>query len=144
MNILKKYFAAILVNNPIIKLNTLSLKTPNGIIDINGMITTNNFLLSDINNKQEFIKKLQANIKFKIPKDVLLYLLMMQMKYFLSIGNANMDKQSADALKNVVSILLDNQLKKWKKLGYVKDNNSIISSNLKYNNAKLTLSIESQ
>ncbi|MFN8769991.1 MAG: YdgA family protein [Neisseriaceae bacterium] len=137
--ILKKYFAPILMQNPVLKINNFRLKTPSGLIKLSGNLTTSKFVLDDINNEQDFLNKIQAQIYFSVPKNVLSYLFMVQMQYFLSAGNAEIDQQSSDALKKVVNILLDNQISSWKKKGYIKDNHGILSGNLIYETGKLTM-----
>lgn len=136
---LKKYFAPILVDKPLLTIDNLQLNTPSGLIKLYGSFTTSGFILSDINNEQDFVKKLSAKVYFSVPRNVLSYLFLLQMQYFLSAGNAEMDKQSSDALKKVVNILLDNQLTTWKKRGYIKADNGILSGNLIYENGKLTM-----
>lgn len=137
--VLKKYFAPILVDSPIIEINNFRLKVPSGLIQMNGNFTTSGFTLVDINNDQNFLNKIEANVKFSVPKDVLSYLLMVQMRYLLSAGNAEMDKQSTDALKKVVSILLDSQLISWRNKGYISETSKGISSNLTYEHGKLLM-----
>ncbi|MCE2705925.1 MAG: YdgA family protein [Proteobacteria bacterium] len=139
MSILKKNFGPILVNQPDIRLNKFELNTPNGLIELSGALTTSKFLLSDMNNQSAFLSKLDGNISFSVPKNVLSYLFMVQMRYFLSAGNAEIDEQSSAALKKVVNILLDNQLVTWKKKGYLKETHGIVKSSLFYKSGKLSL-----
>ena len=136
---LKKYFAPIFINDPVLKINSFTLVVPSGEINLNGTFTTVGFESNDMNNEQKFFRKIQAQFYFSVPKNVISYLFMLQMKYFLSAGNAEMDKQSADALNKVVNILLDNQLTTWKKKGYIKESNGILTSNLSYEHGKLIL-----
>jgi uncharacterized protein YdgA (DUF945 family) len=139
INILKKYFSIILVDSPLINLKSFYLKTPQGEIKLNGNVTTKNFEASDINDQEEFFKKLVLNLDFSIPKNTLSYLFMLQMKYFFSAGNTAMDSQSAKALNKVVTILLNNQINSWKKRGYIKESGNVLSSSLLYQDGTLTM-----
>jgi uncharacterized protein YdgA (DUF945 family) len=125
---LKNKFIPILIESPVIKLNNFNLVTNKGNIYINGFITTKGFESIDITSQDLFFKKIYFTTNFSIPKDVFNYLLMMQIKYFLNFGNAEVDDQSYQSLSEVISILLDNQIKKWKKNKYIKESNGIISS----------------
>jgi hypothetical protein len=68
--------------------------------------------------------------------------LIIQMKYFLSFGNAEIDKQSNQALSEVLNILLDNQIKVWKKKKYIKEDGEMISSSILFNQNKLFITEE--
>lgn len=126
----KECFGPILVDKPVITLNKFALNTPNGLIQLSGSATTNNFTPDDMNDPQKFMQKLVLDASFSLPKPVLSYLFILQMKYLLSAGNAEMDEQSSDALTKVVNILLDNQVNEWTKKGYLKNNNNVLSSHL--------------
>jgi len=139
ISILKKYFSLILVDNPIIHVEHFYLKTPQGEIKFSGQVTTNNFQPNDINDPEQFFKKIALNLDFSLPKNTLNYLFMLQMRYFLNAGNTAMDSQSANALNKVVGILLNNQLTTWKKHGYIKEESNVISSSLIYRDGKLSM-----
>ncbi len=138
--ILKKYFATILTNNPEFKINNLNLKTPSGLIALRGVIKTDNFTKSDINNNETFFKKIFANFSFNIPKDTLRYLLTLQMKYLLSAGNTDIDEKSDEALGKLINILLDNQINTWQKQKQIKEENGILTGTLIYKNGVLNMS----
>lgn len=136
---LNAYFGPILVANPVINLKDFQLNTPNGLIKLSGLATTNNFTLNDMETQQKFLKKLIIDFNFSMPKSTIAYLFVLQMKYLLSAGNAQMDKQSAEALTRVVNILLDNQVNTWVKKGYIKLENSTLKSHLKFKDGQLWL-----
>jgi hypothetical protein len=81
-----------------------------------------------MNDKTKFMSKLSLKVDFSIPKPVMSYLFLLQMKYFLTAGNAQMDQQSSDALAKVVNILLDNQLQVWQKKGFIQESAGNLSS----------------
>jgi uncharacterized protein YdgA (DUF945 family) len=139
IKLLKADFAPILVESPILNLSRFELGTPNGSIKISGQATTNKFIPEDINNQDKFMSKLQINLNFSLPKPVISYLFVLQMKYLLSAGNAELDKQSSEALAKVVNILLDNQINIWTKKGYLKMSNGILESHLVLNGGKLKI-----
>lgn len=139
IKLLKTDFVPILVESPVIKLSRLELNTPNGIIKISGQATTNQFLPDDINDQDKFMSKLQVGLNFSLPKPAVSYLFVLQMKYLLSAGNAELDRQSSEALTKVVNILLDNQINAWTKKGYLKVNNGILESHLVLRDGKLTI-----
>lgn len=136
---LKKHFTPIFINSPVAKLDTFKLNTPDGLIDISGLATTRGFESADIEEQKKFMKKLVVNMHFSLPKPVLSYLLVLQMKYLLSSGNAQMDAQSSEALTKVVNILLDNQLNVWLKKGYLTNQNDILSTDVKVESGVLYL-----
>lgn len=125
---LKTNLTPIFIESPVIQLNKLTLKTPTGLINISGKATTNGFESSDMNDKTKFMSKLSLKVDFTIPKPVMAYLFLLQMKYFLTAGNAQMDQQSSDALGKVVNILLDNQLQVWQKKGFIQESAGNLSS----------------
>lgn len=127
---LKTYLTPIFVQQPEVILNGFSLVTPDGVISLSGRATTINFESSDMQDQAAFMKKMSANMKFSVPKSVLAYFFILQMKYFLTAGNAQMDQQSSDALAKVVNILLDNQLHVWLKKGFLMQKESMISSTI--------------
>jgi uncharacterized protein YdgA (DUF945 family) len=127
---LKYYFTPVLIDTPVIKLNKLTVLTNKGLISIDGMVTTKSFESIDISSQDLFFSKIYFTTHFSIPKDVFSYLMMMQMKYFLSFGNTDIDKQSYQALSEVINILLSNQIKVWKKRRYIKENNGVVSSSI--------------
>lgn len=127
---LKQYFAPILVDKPLIKLNNFSMMTPDGAVKISGYASTNNFVLSDVNDQKQFIQKLVADIRLSVPKSILNYMFVLQMQYLLSAGNAQMDKQSSEALTKVVNILLDNQINIWVQKGYITNNNGVLGTHM--------------
>src|SRR6185437_130441 len=139
VKLLKTDFAPILVESPVLSLSRFELKTPNGIINISGQATTNQFALDDINDQDKFMNKLLVNLNFSLPKPVVSYLFVLQMKYLLSAGNAELDSQSSEALTKVVNILLDNQINTWTKKGYLKVNNGILESHLVMRDGKLII-----
>ena len=125
---LKTNLTPIFIESPVIQLNKLTLKTPTGLINISGKATTDGFESSDMNDKTKFMSKLSLTVDFTIPKPVMAYLFLLQMKYFLTAGNAQMDQQSSDALGKVVNILLDNQLQVWQKKGFIQESAGNLSS----------------
>lgn len=139
IKLLKTDFAPILVEKPVLSLSKFELKTPNGLIKISGDATTNQFVLGDINDQEKFMNKLRVNLDFSLPKPVVSYLFVLQMKYLLSAGNAELDRQSSDALTKVVNILLDNQINTWTKKGYLKVHNGMLESHLVLRDGKLII-----
>lgn len=135
--ILKEYATPILVDSPEINLNKFSLKTPSGIIYVSGKVKTVGFTLKDMDSQTEFMQKILLEIHFSIPKSVLAYMFMLQMKYLLSAGNAEMDQQSTKAFTSVIDILLDNQINTWSKKGYIKNNKGILESDLLLKNGEV-------
>lgn len=129
---LKSNMTPILEESPVAQINKLTLKVPSGLISIDGFITAHDFESSDMNDQAKFMSKISANVNLSVPKPVLSYLLLLQMKYFLSAGNAQMDQQSSEALSQLVNILLDNQLKVWLKKGYMKQESSILSTTIDF------------
>ena len=140
IELLKNKFVPILIESPIIKLNNFNLVTNKGNVDIKGMITTKNFESIDITSQNLFFKKIYFQTSFSIPKEIFNYLLIMQIKYFLNFSNTEVDDQSYQALSEVINILLDNQIKKWEKNKYIKENNGIISSSIILDENSLTVS----
>ena len=129
----------IFVATPKVILNNFSLITPSGKISLSGFATTHDFVASDMNNQDKFMQKLLVNVNFSIPKPILAYLFLLQMKYFLTAGNAQMDQQSSDALAKVVNILLDNQLQVWLKKGYLTESNNLLSSTISLESGVVSL-----
>lgn len=127
---LKANMLPILIESPIAQINKLTLKVPSGLISIDGMVTTHDFESADMQDQAKFMSKITANVNLSVPKPVLSYLLLLQMKYFLSAGNAQMDEQSSQALSQLVNILLDNQLQVWLKKGYMKQQESNLSTTI--------------
>ncbi|RTK99924.1 MAG: DUF945 domain-containing protein [Proteobacteria bacterium] len=137
---LKKLMTPLLIESPVAELNKLTLKVPSGMIAVNGMITTNNFESADMEDQTLFMSKINANVHLSVPKPVLSYLLLMQMKYFLSAGNAELDAQSSQALSQLVNILLENQLKVWLKKGYMtQESDSALSTNIQFESGVIYL-----
>lgn len=137
---LKTEMTPILIESPIAQINKLTLKVPSGMININGVLTTHGFESADMLEQNQFTQKIYANVNLSVPKPVLGYLLLLQMKYFLSAGNAQMDEQSSQALSKLVSILLDNQLQSWLKKGYIKEEaESVFSSNIRFESGAVYL-----
>ena len=136
---LKTYFTPILIKNPEVILHSFYLQTPDGVIDLSGKATTQNFVASDINDQTQFMKKLLVKLDFNIPKPILAYFFVLQMKFFLTAGNAQMDKQSSEALAKVVNILLDNQIQSWLKKGYLKQDGNLIKSKISMESGVLYL-----
>lgn len=139
LNQLKQAMGPILVADPIVKLDKFSLMTPNGLVDISGTATTQNFKIQDLYNQHNFINKIKVHIKLLVPKEVLTYLFILQMKYLLSAGNTQIDNKSNEALKKVVSILLDNQLSTWIKKGFIQQNKQQLSTDFKLENGVISL-----
>lgn len=135
----KTSFIPILVNSPVIELNQFNLNTPDGRINLQGFATTNNFKTDDINDPIKFKQKLVVDLNMSVPKSVLAYIFILQMKYLLTSGNASMDDQSTKALTKVVNILLDNQVSGWTHQGYLIDNKGVLSTHLAMKNGVLTL-----
>lgn len=136
---LKATMLPILINSPLITLNEFKLKTPSGMISIAGNATTHNFESRDMADQSKFMQKLSLKMDFSLPKPILAYFFVLQMKYFLTSGNAQMDKQSSDALVKVVNILLDNQLSVWLKKGYLKESGNELSSKIAMESGVVTL-----
>lgn len=137
---LKDTMNPVLIESPIAQVNNLTLKVPSGLINIDGLLTTHGFESSDMYDQDKFMKKIYANVNLSVPKPVLSYLLLLQMKYFLSAGNAQMDEQSSQALSKLVNILLENQLNNWLKKGYVKEKESdIFSTNVRFESSIIYL-----
>ena len=142
---LKVAMTPILVESPVVELKSFTLNTQSGQISLQGMATTHGFVESDMSDQNQFVKKMYVNFSFTIPKPTLAYLFLLQMKYFLTAGNVQMDKQSSDALSKVVNILLDNQLQVWLKKGYLSESkdaesNIMLSSKLTMESGVVNLS----
>ena len=120
-------------------MNKFNLATPNGVIDLSGMITPRDFKPEDMDDSVEFMKKFVVNFNFSLPKPVLSYLFLMQMKYYLTAGNAQMDQQSSESLVKLVNILLDSQLNTWVKKGYLTQDANIIASKLVFESGEVSL-----
>jgi uncharacterized protein YdgA (DUF945 family) len=128
IQLLKNNLTPIFIESPVVELNKLTVKTPTGLITLSGKATTHGFESADMNDKTKFMSKLSLKVDFSIPKPVMSYLFLLQMKYFLTAGNAQMDQQSSDALAKVVNILLDNQLQVWQKKGFIQESAGNLSS----------------
>ena len=139
VKVLKQYGGPILVEKPIIKLEKFNLITPDGAIEISGVATTDGFTLKDMNDQSKFMQKMNLDIHLSVPKPILSYLFVLQMRYLLSAGNAQMDKQSSEALTKVVNILLDNQISIWVKKGYLTNSNGVLITHMYVKNGKLYL-----
>jgi uncharacterized protein YdgA (DUF945 family) len=139
IQLLKDNFGPILVAKPEVILSKLELKTPNGLINVSGSATTNNFQLVDMEEDGQFMDKLLVDFNFSVPKSTVAYLFVLQMKYLLSAGNAEMDQQSSEALTKVVNILLDSQINTWTAKGYIKNNNGLLESHMLYKDGKLVI-----
>lgn len=138
IKVLKEYFGPILVNRPRIDLEQFKLVAANGsIIQLHGDATTNNFVLDDMLDQTKFMQNMEFDLYFQLPKPVVSYLFMLQMKYLLTAGNAQMDAQSSDALAKVVNILVDNQVRVWARKGYIKNTDGVLEGHLQYRNGKL-------
>lgn len=136
---LKQYFIPILVESPVLKLNDFSLMTPDGLVTISGYATTAGFTAADMATQQKFMQKLVLDMHLSVPKPILSYMFVLQMRYLLSAGNAQMDKQSSDALTKVVNILLDNQVNIWTKKGYLTNNNGQLGTHMHIESANIYL-----
>lgn len=144
-SIAKENLGLVLASKPKITLKNFTLRLPSGIMQMSGYATTNNFESNDINNQDSFLKKLELEFNFSVPKEVLSYLFLLQLKYLLSAGKANIDEQSTIAMHKVVDILLENQLRSLIRKGYVKKNNRNIESKLFFKDGKLFINnIESK
>ena len=139
VKLLKDNFGPILVNKPEVVVSKLELNTPDGLIKFAGSATTNNFQLSDMNDGNKFMDKLWVDFNFSVPKSVISYLFVLQMKYLLSAGNAEMDQQSAEALTKVVNILLDSQINTWTAKGYIKNNKGLLESHMVFKDGTLVI-----
>ena len=136
---LKAVMAPILVAEPVITLNKFEINTPDGLLSLSGKATTNGFKLADMDEQESFMSKLNVDFSFSVPKPILSYLFVLQMKYLLSAGNAKMDAKSSEALTKVVNILLNNQINSWVKKGLLKQNANIIEGYLAYVNGNVEL-----
>lgn len=136
---LKQNMTPVLIESPIARINKLTLKVPSGMINIDGVLTTHGFESSDMNDQNKFISKISAKVNLSVPKPVLSYLLLLQMKYFLSAGNARMDEQSSKALSNLVDILLDNQLKNWLSKGYITQESTNLTTKIDFESGDFML-----
>jgi len=128
IQLLKNNLTPIFIESPVVELNKLTVKTPTGLITLSGKATMHGFESADMNDKTKFMSRLSLKVNFSIPKPVMSYLFLLQMKYFLTAGNAQMDQQSSDALAKVVNILLDNQLQVWQKKGFIQESAGNLSS----------------
>jgi uncharacterized protein YdgA (DUF945 family) len=137
--LVKNDFALILHDNPLMNINQFNMHNSTGDINIDGVVTTHNFNLSDIDNPNTFMQKISTNISMSVPKSVLSYLLMLQTKYLLSVGHAQIDQQSSIALNKVVNILLDNKIHNWINLGYLSNHNGIINTIIKMESGNVYL-----
>jgi uncharacterized protein YdgA (DUF945 family) len=139
IKVLKQNFGPILVQQPILQLKRFNLSTPDGLIDISGNATTNNFTLADMSDQKKFMQHLVLDVNISVPKPILSYLFVLQMQYLLSAGNAQMDKQSSEALTKVVNILLDNQISIWSKKGYITQSDSLLVTHIAVKDGKVLL-----
>ena len=139
INIIMQHAKDIFLNQPQFKLNKFELQIPSGMVKLSVDASIKNFKESDINSKDALSKKLDIKFQFSTPKNVLAYLLNLQMKYLLSAGNAEMDEQSLAAFNSVVNILLDNQINAWSKKSYIQNNNGIISGNFMLSDGELLI-----
>ena len=129
----------ILINKPVLTLNQFTLNTPSGKIDLHGFVTTQGFEKNDINDQNKFMQHMLLDLTMSVPKSVLSYIFILQMKYLLSAGNASMDAQSSRALTKVVNIILDSRVNEWVKKGYLFDNKNILSTRLVMESGNLFL-----
>jgi uncharacterized protein YdgA (DUF945 family) len=127
---LKKGFGPILVDSPVIAINSFTLNTPDGLVDVSGNATTKDFALTDMNDESKFMEHIVMDAKISMPKPIISSLFILQMQYLLSAGNAQMDQQSSDALAKVANILLDNQISIWGKKGYVNESGELLSTHI--------------
>ena len=136
---LKKVFGPILVDRPLIAINSFTLSTPDGLVDISGNATTKNFALTDMNDESKFMEHIVMDAKISVPKPIISSLFVLQMQYLLSAGNAHMDQQSSEALAKVANILLDNQISVWGKKGYVNESGELLSTHIVMKDGKVLL-----
>lgn len=139
INLLKTQMVPIFAQQPQLKLNHFSLVTPSGPLTLTGQATTTGFTAADMNDQTKFMSRLKVAVQFSVPKPILAYFFLLQMKYFLTAGNAQMDQQSSDALAKVVNILLDNQLQVWLKKGYLQESQNLLVSEVKLESGVVSL-----
>lgn len=136
---LKLEMTPILIESPIASINKLTLKLPSGLMSINGLVTTHGFESQDMEDQSKFLNKVYVTANLSVPKPVLSYLLFLQMKYFLSAGNAQLDEESSKSLSELVNILLDNQLKVWLHKGYMTEESGLVSTKFKLDRGDIYL-----
>lgn len=136
---LKKGFGPILVDSPVIAINSFTLNTSDGLVNISGNATTKDFALTDMNDESKFMEHLAMDANISMPKPIISALFVLQMQYLLSAGNAQMDQQSSDALVKVANILLDNQIRIWGKKGYVTESGELLSTHIVMKDGKVSL-----
>lgn len=134
---LEPYMVPIFAGLPTLDLKSFHLLTPKGAININGTISLHNFESSDMQSIEAFEQKVNLDLRFTLPKELLTYLFILDMRYFLSTNNANMDVETSESLTKVINIILNNQLKIWDKKGYITRNDDEISSQLKINQGQV-------
>ncbi len=139
IKILKKGFAPILVDSPIIAINNFTFNTPDGLVGVSGSATTKEFAITDMDEESKFMGHLVMDAQVSIPKPIISSLFVLQMQYLLSAGNAQMDQQSSDALVKVANILLDNQISIWGKKGYVTESGNILSTHIVMKDGRVLL-----
>lgn len=130
-NTLKKEMTPILAESPVASINKFTLQLPSGLMSINGSVTTHDFESKDMEDQYEFLNNIYATADLAVPKPVLSYLLFLQMKYFLSAGNAELDEESSKSLSELVNILLDNQLRVWLTKGYMTEESGLVKTKFK-------------
>ncbi len=136
---LKNEMTPILMESPVATINKVTLQMPSGLMSIDGLVTTHGFESKDMEDQSNFIDKIYATANIAVPKPVLSYLLFLQMKYFLSAGNAELDEESSKSLSELVNILLDNQLHVWLHKNYLSDESGIIKTKFKLDNGVVYL-----
>lgn len=127
-------------HNPDIELKAFRFQTPDGLVDVTGKLNFPGITVSDQNNVEQVINKMQTEIHLSLPQRLLENIAIDQAQKLFSISSQESDNINImQDIQDTIRIMVISTLKSMQQDGYLDMTNGQISTLLTFKNNKLSL-----
>lgn len=129
----------LLMRDPELEIHALNLKTSSGEVDVTGKIMLKNLSHADMNSALDFLQKLEAEAKIKLPSRTLESLVVAQARNLFVVDESAEDPPDIGEIDDLARNLYSTQLTEWRERNYLRISEGHILTSLLWKHGRLTI-----
>ena len=131
--------APLLKQDPIVKVNTLKLQLPDGVVDVSGQVALKAVQDADLHKALDFLTKVHADAKLSLPRQTLEDVVVAQARNLFMVDERAENPPSVQEIDDLAKSLFSSQLLQWREQGYVVIRGGQIDTALTWDGQQLTV-----
>lgn len=137
----KNEASGLFTNNPVIKVRTFDLQTPQGEVRTNGELRFNGLTQPDLNDFNALIKKTYADFAMQVPQKLIERVVINQARNVFSVNPEDEaeGRASIDDINETLRLMVDNAVLTMNREGYIKADNGKITTQVALKDGRMLM-----